>query len=115
MRPSGETKEAVQLVSRSGDSLTWSSHAGVILAPKFCRTAVEGKLSKVHIPSLAVADRDAVHAASNRSPRMESSCYRYPSKPTRYCTELEPQIDASPQPAPQRAAFTSFSNRDFRV
>jgi MFS family permease len=29
--------------------------------------------------------------------------------------KLESQIDASPQPAPQRTAFTSFANRDFRI
>jgi MFS family permease len=29
--------------------------------------------------------------------------------------KLEPRIDVSPQPAPQRAAFTSFANRDFRI
>src|SRR5580693_5292908 len=74
---------------------------------------------------------------------MESSCYRCPPKPTRYSTELaqigppiqataeawsrpnrhlsgalkqlEPEIDASPQPAPERRAFTSFANRDFRI
>jgi MFS family permease len=29
--------------------------------------------------------------------------------------KLEPQIDATPQTAPRRAAFTSFANRDFRI
>jgi MFS family permease len=28
---------------------------------------------------------------------------------------LEPQIDASPQPAPPRTAFTALANRDFRI
>ena len=46
---------------------------------------------------------------------MDSSCYRYPPKPTRYSTQLESQIDASFQPAPQRGSFTSLANRDFRI
>lgn len=32
-----------------------------------------------------------------------------------YWKKLEPQIDVSPQPAPQRGAFTAFSNLDFRI
>src|SRR5260221_14758493 len=57
-------------------------------APKLCFTALDGKLSKVHMPSLPNAGRDAAHAATNKSPRMESSCYLYPPKSTRYSTEL---------------------------
>src|SRR5580704_8697568 len=57
-------------------------------APKLCFTALDGELSKVHMPSLANAGGEAAHAASNKSPRMESSCYLYPPNSRRYSTEL---------------------------
>src|ERR1700722_17699834 len=45
---------------------------------------------------------------------MESSCYGCAPK-LRALKKLDPQIDATPLPAPPGAAFTSFANRDFRI
>ena len=70
IRPAGETNDAVQLVSRIVDSRTWSSQAGVISTP-YCRcTAVEGKLSNVHIPSSAYAGKPP------STPRCQHESYR---------------------------------------
>src|SRR5258708_717568 len=113
MSPSGETNDAVQLVRRSVESLAWSSQACEISAPKPCFTAAAGKLSYVHMPSLASVGKDSALATSNRNPRMESSCYRSSLPATRYST-LEPQLDTAVH-APRRRAFASFANRDFRI
>src|SRR6202034_1958487 len=40
---------------------------------------------------------------------------RIATRQLRALKKLEPQIDATPQTAPRRAAFTSFANRDFRI
>ena len=66
IRPSGETNEAVQFVSRIVDSRTRSSQAGVISAP-YCRfIALAGKLSNVHIPSSAIDGTTLRHINNSR-------------------------------------------------
>jgi hypothetical protein len=55
IKPSGDTKEAVQPESRTVARRTFSSHCGVISTPCFCFIAEAGKLSTVHMPSSAAA------------------------------------------------------------
>ena len=59
IKPSAETKTAVQPEMRAVARRTLSSHCGVTETPYFALTLAAGKLSKVYIPSSAKAGADA--------------------------------------------------------